>query len=292
MTLAETLKNFKNTYALALGKMPLALPTVSFVVPVYNSQNTILNCIESVFSQTLAPQIAEIVIIYTPSQDNTLDQINQLMAQKSSVKIQLLTETQKLGVAHSRNGGIKIATGDLICFIDSDIILPPNFLEQHIKQQLVQKCISFSLRKDAGPKQKLAFPITSTTTDFRAAILAQDNNLLDVNYNFLPTHDLAMMCLTCAVTYWREDLLQVKGCPENFVGWGFNDTAMAAKVIALNRPVVPVKDATVYHMAHPARSGSGQQKWQEFAINQRRYQKMLGLPLKDTFSYVISSLDI
>jgi hypothetical protein len=85
--------------------------------------------------------------------------------------------------------------------------------------------------------------------------------------------------------------MTVKGCPHNFVGWGFNDTAMAAKVIALGRAVVPVLNATVYHLDHKARSGGASQKWSEFTKNRRRYQKMLQMPLEDTFRYDIAELD-
>jgi len=83
-------------------------------------------------------------------------------------------------------------------------------------------------------------------------------------------------------------LLKVKGAPDNFVGWGFNDTSMAAKVISLNRYVIPVLPASVYHINHPARSKD--KKYLEFEMNKKRYGKMLQLEQKESFSEHIDRL--
>lgn len=266
--------------------------TVSFVVPVFNSEKTIGEVVKTMAGQERADLIQQVVLINDGSEDNTLQVLHDLKQQYAQLPIIVLDNDGRKYSAVSRNRGLQHATGDLVCFVDSDILLPPDYLTQHILQhQADQHCITFSLRSNVAEPSKVSFPVAPDESDFRSKLLASHDPLQGAPFQFSPTHTLAELCLTCSVTYRRADLVRVKGCPENFVGWGFNDTAIAAKVIALGRAVVPMYDAMVGNCVHAPRSGNSSKKWAEFATNKQRYQKMLELPLETVCNTFVPELE-
>lgn len=264
--------------------------TVSFVIPAYNSAESVDACVATIFAQERTDLIKEVVVVNDRSDDDTFFKLQRIRQERPGLVI--VANPERRGSAYSRNRGIEKATGDLVCFIDSDILLPPDYMVQHILQhQTDARCITFSLRSNTTGSDDLQFPAQDVSGDFRSKLPIYDHTLQRVPFAFCDSHTLAELCLTCAVTYRRADLEKVKGCPENFKGWGFNDTAIAAKVIALRRSVILMQNATVYHLEHAPRSGGNSKKWAEFASNKKRYQRMLELPLTETFSQQIEALD-
>ncbi len=248
--------------------------------------------VDSVTKQHRIDLMREVVLINDGSTDNTHQVVNKLKNQHPELDIIILNNNERKFAAYSRNRGLEQCTGDLVCFLDSDVIIPPDYLVQHAWQhQYEGKCITFSLRSNVRDINHAIFPVHETRGEFRWCMMQEYGNLNGQPFSFCKTHTLAEMCLTCAVTYRRNDLLEVKGCPENFIGWGFNDTAMAAKVIALGASVIPILNSTVYHLEHTPRSGHTSRKWTEFSENKKRYQRMLKMPAAQTFQYYIEALD-
>lgn len=146
--------------------------------------------------------------------------------------------------------------------------------------------IVFSLRQGiAAPEQ--AIVSLQSTDDWRESLLASHKLLQDAPFNLDGNKTIAELCLTCAVTYRRADLVKVGGCPENFIGWGFNDTAIAAKVLALGRPAVPLRTCNVFHLDHAPRSGDSAKKQAEYKRNKTLYEYMLKLPFESTLQQYI-----
>ena len=94
---------------------------LSIILPVYNSENTIQRCIESILRQKLTN--FECIIINDGSTDNS-QSIIENYAQKDP-RIILINQLNH-GVSHSRNVGIQAATGQYIGFIDSDDYIEPD----------------------------------------------------------------------------------------------------------------------------------------------------------------------
>ncbi len=92
------------------------LPTVSVVIPTYNSARTLMNCIESVKNQNYPMEKIEIIIADGGSTDNTLE-----IARKYTDKI--YPNPLKTGEA-GKAIGVKFSKGTIIALIDSDNILP------------------------------------------------------------------------------------------------------------------------------------------------------------------------
>jgi glycosyltransferase involved in cell wall biosynthesis len=102
---------------------------VSIIVPVYNTEEYLSKCIESLINQTY--ENIEIICVNDGSNDNSLIILKEY-AQKDT-RIKIINQENK-GVSYSRNIGIEKATGDYILFIDSDDWYERIAIEEIIKQ--------------------------------------------------------------------------------------------------------------------------------------------------------------
>ena len=100
---------------------------VSIVIPMHNASNYIVDCLNSVVSQTY--QNLEIILIDDFSTDDTLNKV-ALFKDKRIKLIKLKTNS---GAAITRNKGIEAATGDYLCFLDCDDIWVNDKIEKQVK---------------------------------------------------------------------------------------------------------------------------------------------------------------
>ena len=105
--------------------MEVMSPTVSIIIPVYNSDRYLRECLDSVINQTLKD--IEILCVNDGSTDNSLSILEEY-AQKDA-RIKIINQENK-GQSVARNRGLDIALGEFIAFIDSDdTFLSDNALE-------------------------------------------------------------------------------------------------------------------------------------------------------------------
>ena len=107
----------------------MSQPKISVIIPVYNVEEYLQKCLDSVVNQTLKD--IEIICINDGSTDNSL-QILEEYAQKDSRIIVINQQNQ--GVAAARNKGLEIARGDYIWFVDSDDYVERNGLDYVYKK--------------------------------------------------------------------------------------------------------------------------------------------------------------
>lgn len=99
---------------------------VTIIIPMYNCENTIKKCIETVINQTY--ENLEILLIDDGSNDETYKKC-EVYLKDDRVKYYYKNNT---GVSETRNYGLKKATGDYIFFIDADDWLELNAIERMI----------------------------------------------------------------------------------------------------------------------------------------------------------------
>lgn len=95
---------------------------ISIIVPVYNAQNTLKRCVESLIHQTY--EHLEIILINDGSQDDSLFLCNEFADQDDRIRV---IDKPNGGVSSARNAGLDIATGDYIMFCDSDDWVEPDW---------------------------------------------------------------------------------------------------------------------------------------------------------------------
>ena len=89
----------------------------SIIMPAYNVQDYIEDCVASCENQDIDEDKFELIIINDGSKDATLEKINTLQSKYSNIK--LLNQNNQ-GQSVARNEGIKSATGKYLWFVDSD----------------------------------------------------------------------------------------------------------------------------------------------------------------------------
>ncbi|HDE2922046.1 TPA: glycosyltransferase family 2 protein [Klebsiella pneumoniae] len=97
---------------------------ISIIIPVYNVEKYIEECITSLLSQSYHNY--EIIIVNDDTQDASIDKIRYLIDCNSNIK---LVEKENGGLSSARNFGLKYATGEFITFVDSDDFIDKDFLK-------------------------------------------------------------------------------------------------------------------------------------------------------------------
>ena len=144
---------------------------ISIIIPVYNVEKYLKQCLDSVIGQTL--QDIEIICINDGSTDNSL-KILQEYAQKCN-KLKIFS-TKNSGLACTRNFGIEKAKGKYLFFLDSDDYLA----SENVFELLYKKAIES--KKDIIISRAIAFP--ETEDEFLMNLVKEKNDFLNYpDYN-------------------------------------------------------------------------------------------------------------
>lgn len=101
---------------------------LSIIVPVYNVEQYIVKCINTLLQQNTDDY--EIVIVNDGTKDKSIELIEQNF---NSQKLKIITQTNQ-GLSVARNTGMQYAQGEYVWFFDSDDWITPNSLQQIIKE--------------------------------------------------------------------------------------------------------------------------------------------------------------
>lgn len=102
------------------------MPKVSVIVPVYNAEKYLNQCISSVVNQTMKD--IEILAVNDGSTDHSLD-ILDVLSHRYKDKLKVFNK-ENGGAGSARNLGLKYANGEFIKFVDADDYLAVNILEK------------------------------------------------------------------------------------------------------------------------------------------------------------------
>ncbi|MDE6734856.1 MAG: glycosyltransferase [Desulfovibrio sp.] len=98
-------------------------PRVSIIVPVYNAEKWLADCLESALGQTVAD--IEVIAVDDGSTDGSLEILRDFAARDPRLKV--LVNEKNQGQAATRNRGIDVSTGRWLAFLDNDDLLAPDF---------------------------------------------------------------------------------------------------------------------------------------------------------------------
>ncbi len=100
---------------------------LSFVVPSYNVEQFVEECLSSCIAQNISKDDYEIIVINDGSKDNTLSVVNQFIATHQTTNIEVYSQ-ENSGLSATRNRGVSLAKGDYVWFVDSDDWVKENVL--------------------------------------------------------------------------------------------------------------------------------------------------------------------
>lgn len=105
--------------------------SVSIIIPMYNAENTILACLDSILAQSYK-EIIEIIVINDGSTDNSAQVVGDYIQLHPMASINFIQQKNK-GVSSARNCGLRIAKGNWIALLDSDDEWLPGKIERQIE---------------------------------------------------------------------------------------------------------------------------------------------------------------
>lgn len=142
-------------------------PTVSIIIPVYNIEKYIENCLESVISQSFSR--LEIICIDDGSTDSSAQRIKEFSSKDNRI---IYIHQKNAGVSAARNAGLDAATGDYIFFLDGDDYLHPQAIDIMLdcakKTKADMVCANYKITEELTAKHEAYTSCNNSCADFNA----------------------------------------------------------------------------------------------------------------------------
>lgn len=105
------------------------MPIVSVVIPVYNAERYLNECLDSLLNQTLKD--IEIICVDDGSKDNSLDILKEYAMKDNRIKV---VSQANQGAGLARNAGVELATGKYLSILDADDFFAPDMLLHTVRK--------------------------------------------------------------------------------------------------------------------------------------------------------------
>jgi glycosyltransferase involved in cell wall biosynthesis len=210
---------------------------LSVVIPTYNRLPILRQCLQALERQRLDSPLQgyEVVVVDDGSTDATLAWLEQVCAAGELPHLRLVQQEHG-GPALGRNRGVDAARGEVIVFIDSDLVVGPDFLLSHAR----------GLEQDwqrAGDRLSFTYGAVINTADFDNPT-AERHKLRDLSWAYFATGNVAI----------ERRLLERAGLFDiAFHLYGWEDLELGERLRALGVRLVRCPAAVGYHW-HPALS--------------------------------------
>ncbi|HXF83644.1 MAG TPA: glycosyltransferase [bacterium] len=199
-------------------------PEISVVVPTFNRAAVLAHALEALARQTLEPGRFEVLVVDDASTDETPALLQRLSEGRLALRTIRLPVNR--GRSAARNAGIREARGRYISFVDSDIVVGPEFLRWHLRTMAAHGGAVLS----RGP-----VVLISALEDLpaaRGARLAASPAYLDTANAMLP-----------------KDVLVAAGLfDEGFPGYGWEDFELGVRLRGLGLRRVFCPQAVAFHI--------------------------------------------
>ena len=207
---------------------------VSVVIPTYNRQPILEKCLAALEQQLIsgtAVERYEVVVVDDGSTDGTPDWLRQNAARFPHVR---LIEQIHGGPAEGRNRGVDQAQGDVIVFIDSDLVVTPVFLAMHAA------ALQRSWRR-TGDRLCFTYGAVINTANFEQPT-AERHKLRDLSWAYFATGNVAI----------DRSVLEQSGLFDTgFRLYGWEDLELGERLRRMNVRLIKCPEAVGYHW-HPA----------------------------------------
>ncbi len=200
---------------------------VSVVIPAYNSEKTIKECIKAVLKQQIKDK--EVIVVDDGSEDDTAEIV------KKFDEVKYLYQKQS-GPAKARNLGIKNAKGEIIAFIDSDCTAEKNWLKEML--------LSFNDEKVIG--------VQGTYKSKQKELIAKFVQLeIEERYEYLKKSRQLDWIGSYSAAYRKKALNEVNCFDESFPKASGEDPELSFKLQEQGHALVFNPEAIVWHR-HPS----------------------------------------
>ncbi|PXV68871.1 glycosyltransferase involved in cell wall biosynthesis [Dysgonomonas alginatilytica] len=172
---------------------------ISVIIPVYNVENYLHECIDSVLNQNYSN--LEVLLINDGSTDTSGQICNSYSARDQRIKV---LHQENKGAAAARNLGLKYTSGDYVCFIDSD-----DFIGQGLYLEIIDY-----LEKSKDTIDVFYIPFTDRKHNISKTIYSKSEIRSQFIHQFIGTAKMAIakMGSVCALCIRREIIKDLTFC--------------------------------------------------------------------------------
>ncbi len=231
----------------------------SVIIPTYNNQNHLRVVLNHLYRQTVGLDQFEIIIVDDGSTDQTQELVlNHIrnFSKRCNLKYIYFPRSQQRTMGDgqyragiSRNLGVKNAVGDILCFLDSDIVVPPQYLQsvdgalehsdaiQARRVNLSQAASHLELKYSQIDSQKDLIKDEHYWEEFNKI---SDWHSIPYNWKYVCTHSFSIK---------KELFWKVGGLKRNFIFYGFEDTDLGYRLVKMGFKL-HLLDLRVYHLFH------------------------------------------
>ena len=209
------------------------MPKVSILIPIYNVEKYLAECLESIVKQTLTD--IEIICINDGSTDSSLEIIEEYAQQDSRIKI---IDKPNSGYGASMNLGISAATGEYIGIVEPD---------DFVKHEMYSKLYEIAKKNDADVVKSDFYEFhTASKTSRKSGKISRFIANRVINAKEEPKI-LKIMPSIWSGIYKKSFLVKNNICFLETAGASYQDTSFAFKVMTLAKKVVLTSKAYVYY---------------------------------------------
>ncbi len=202
---------------------------VSFLVPAYNAESLIKKVIQAIALQDYPGKI-EIIVVNDGSTDRTSQEARSMQSVMPAGRRLIVIDQGNSGAASATNRAIDAASYDIICSVDSDVILHRDWLKKIIPE--------FSDPKVAAVQ---GYYKTPNGVSFWAKVMGYD---AEARYDEIPSKYVTHVCT--GNTAYRKEVLQKVGLFDTSFVYGY-DNDMSYRLLKAGYKLVFVKDALCDH---------------------------------------------
>jgi glycosyltransferase involved in cell wall biosynthesis len=282
---------------------------LSIIIPSYNRYPLNLWSLYSLENQTISSNDVEILFIDDGSTDETLTIQNF----KSRYSFTYIRNPINKGRSAARNVGIKKAKGDILLFLDSEMLVEPDFLYNHIQHHLNDKRLvvsgtfyhkgvftmvypEFSFQQMKHIKKLAAlhsYPLPSISSNSPSPLIKKEDiqslNFLKLSFSNpyfpevgrmygdeLKNYRLPWTIFLSGNVSLRKDLIrQVGDFDENFTGWGYEDWELGYRLFKKGARMICKSNIKAYHQEHPVSPNSyDKEGMSNYCYFQNKYQSV------------------
>lgn len=230
--------------------------SATVIIPSYNVRELLEGCLLSLNHQILVgKQSFDVIVVDDGSTDDTASTVRRLDL-NYQLHYHYLPRTSHSSRSAARNLAISSAKGDVIVIVDADQIMPPTFMNEHLRLHAESPDLvvvgprdfmshgRVSIERLTQCFDRQAMP-TVSRRDSRGQILAA----VPESFNNMATcwHYL----FTCNTSIRRTHLLAVGGFDENFKGWGLEDSELGYRLRKRGLAFEYNPKAVLYHPFRP-----------------------------------------
>ncbi|MDI6807390.1 MAG: glycosyltransferase [Candidatus Eisenbacteria bacterium] len=204
---------------------------MSVVIPTCNKKHLLSRTLGALFSQRFDGSRFEIVVVDDGSRDGT----SEILASPHPVPLVFERHAETRGRAPSRNTGILRATGEIVVFLDDDMIVGPDFIQAHVTAQGDARKRVVIGNVSTAPEANGSS--VSRYLDTRGVKKVKDKKNIPPRY-----------FLTNNSSVKREFLISVGLFDPEFVTYGFEDVDLGHRMGKVGGEFVYAENAKSFHI--------------------------------------------